>query len=228
MIDEETIKENYSRMADAELLNLAYTEGHTLTPAATLLLYSEFTRRALDTSLFLIEDDGKISIQPAEAKNVNEDASAFMKSIWTYIFIEMEKGHSNKEIFNGLLQRGLSQKQSVEIIFSVEEKAKEILAEQNKHVLRGAIIALVGLAISTWTYSSTTINNIFILSSGAIAIGILLLFKGVASKSRFKTIVAHIETTRIISADQLTEIEIVATNSTTNAAASTDPDNPAN
>lgn len=207
MINENLIRENYSRMSDAQLIELAQTDGAFLTRNAIVFLYREFEKRSLDTSSFIKAGDDILIIKNKETKGeIDEHSSKLINSIWTYIFKEKEVGVSNNNILNGLLQRGFQEEQCAIIISNIENKAKDILATHNKNVLRGAIISLSGLAISVYTYSSITNSTVFVLASGAIVGGVLLLFKGVSSKSRYKTIVANIETERILSAEQANNI----------------------
>ena len=208
MIDENIIKQHYARMSDDQLIELAETDGAFLTKIALTFLYHEFKGRSLDTSVFIKAGDEILLVKnKAINTEINEHPSQLINSIWNYIFKEKEMGVSNENILNGLLQRGFEGEQCALIISNIENKAKDILATHNKNVLRGAIISLSGLAISVYTYSSITNSTIFILASGAIVGGILLLFKGVSSKSRYKTIVANIETERILSAEQAVDIE---------------------
>ena len=212
MIDDKIIKQNYVQMSDAELLNLAQTEGSLLTPSALLMLYQEFNNRSLDTSIFVHEADNIISIKTPDYKNENSyDNQNLMETVWIYVFKEKENNKSNNEIFNGLLQRGFNEARASVIILNIETKTLETLAALNKNVLRGAIISLLGIGSCIYTYSAFTFSTIYILSWGAIVIGIFLLFKGVTSKSRYKTILANIETERILLAEASLNIEIIST-----------------
>ncbi len=210
MIEDKIIKENYLRMSDAALLYFAKTEGSSLTPSALVILYQEFKTRSLNTDIFISNAENNLSIEPSQPGMDNHsDHTDFIKAIWIYIFQEKENGKSNKEILNGLIQKGVNEAHAAALISTIENKTVEILATLNKNVLRGAIISLLGAGISIWTYSSFTLSTIYILSWGAIVVGIFLLFKGVSSKSRYKTILSNIETERILFAETVTDFEVI-------------------
>lgn len=210
MIDRKIIKENYSRMTDAALLHLAQTEGQYLTPEALELLHEELLQRQLDTAVFDVIKDDKIALKKSNIDGAKEGASNdFIKAIWVYVFNEKELGISDEEITKGLLARGLDEEHAALIINTIESKTKEILAGHDSDVLRGLITCVIGIAITLWTYSAASNGSVYIIAWGAIVFGIIRFFKGVSSKSRYKTILANMEQERILAAEAANNIEFV-------------------
>jgi len=189
MIDENIIKENYAHMQDDQLIHLAQFEQQSLTPEALTFLKEEFLKRNLNIDLF-------DAPQPATTP-----ASDFINAMWGYVFKEKEAGTSNEVIYLGMLHRGLDEQHATEIINGIENKTIEILAANNKNVLRGAITCLAGVAVAIWTYSPNYNSTIYGVAWAAIVFGVLWYFKGVSSKSKYKTILNTIETEQIISAE---------------------------
>ena len=198
MIDKSIIKENYSRMTDGQLIHFAETEGQDLTGEALDTLHEEFYNRNLDTSIFGIVEENKITQKKRNIEKAQESGSnEFINSIWTYAFDEKKNGKSDNEIQKGIMENGLDEEHSILIIKSLESKAKEILDAHDTNMIVGGLICTVGIAITLWTYSAAaTGGGSYIVAWGAILFGAIRFFRGLSNKGKYKTILTNIQSER--------------------------------
>ncbi len=195
MVNENIIKENYLRMTDEQLLHLAQFDSQGLTSEALQLLQEIFEYRHLDMAAFNTKD-----ASAAQNNGLTKDTTSYKisDSIWAFVFAEKEIGKTDEEIYNGLIARSINKKDALMIIALLESKAIEILHQKDSSVSKGLFIGIAGLGIALWKYSPSNNNNVYYAGLAAIIIGVFFLFWGVSSKSRYKTILAHIETENII------------------------------
>ena len=194
IVDAGMVKENYARMTDEQLVNLAKNDGQDLTPEALSLLHEEFISRKLDTDVFVTLDDDKTAQRKRTIEKAQEHASnEFINSVWNYAFEEKNEGTSSEEIQKGLMERGLDEQHAALIIKTLESKATEILDAHNTDMLRGALTCFFGLVITVWTYTSALHGGTYLVAWGAIIFGAIRFFKGMANTGKYKTIIAVIQ-----------------------------------
>ena len=195
MVNENIIKENYARMTDEQLLHLAKFDAQGLTSNALLLLREAFQHRHLDISI--LNNNNGLALQDA---GLIKDGTSYKisDSIWAFVFTEKEAGKTNEEIYDGLIARAINESDAQLILASLKSKATEILNKQHASISKGLFIGVAGLAVAVWKYSPSYNNNLYYAGLTAIIIGVFFLFRGVSSKSRYKTILVNIETERII------------------------------
>lgn len=194
MIDISIIEANYSQMADGQLLELANTEGHELLPEALDALKKEFLKRGLDMNVFNAVEETKQVHKEAMVQKVKDTISTdFMSSIWAYVFEAKKENLADDEIKKGLMEKGLDDEQTSLIMQSVTHKVKESIKIYESETLTGGLICGVGLVITFVTYSAAINGGTYFIAWGAIIFGAVRLFKGMANRDRFKTILSNIE-----------------------------------
>jgi hypothetical protein len=204
MIDISIIAENYSRMSDQELINLANNEGQELTPGALEALKKEFLKRGLDIHIYDSIGEKKQVLLRQNIEQAKGNASTeFTNSLWNYAFDEKKDGKTDKEIITGLMEKGVDEEHSLLIVKSLENKAKELVKAFDNQMLIGGLICGAGIVITVLTISAAQNGGSYVVAWGAIIFGAIRLFKGMSNKDKYKTILEN------ISAEQQTEpIEI--------------------
>jgi len=194
MIDTKMVRDNYSRMTDDQLINLAKTEGKDITSEAILILQEEFTNRKLDISVFKSLNDIKIAKRIRDIEKAQESAlSEFINSIWNYAFDSKEDGKSNEEIYKGLINKGLDEQQSTLVIKTLESKAIENLDALDTEMLHGGLTCACGFIITVWTYTSSLNGGTYIVAWGAIIHGAIRFFRSMSYTFKYKIIIANIQ-----------------------------------
>jgi hypothetical protein len=193
MVDISQVKEHYSRKSDQELIHLAQTDGHELTPDALQALKEEFNKRKLDSQVFDDIENVKSDAAKNKIELANQNASdQSLLSLWQYAFDEKKQARSNQEIENELKHRGLVDADARMIVDSLESKAREGLAASNNNMLLGGIICVAGLAVTFWTYSSAANGGSYVIAWGAILFGAIRFFRGLAGREKFETVLNNI------------------------------------
>jgi hypothetical protein len=196
MIDKSIIKENYSRMSDAQLIHLAENEGHDLTAEALAILQEEFSIRRLDMSAFGIIEDNKVAQKQSDIEKAQEKGTdEYMNSIWIYALEEKGEGRTDKEIHAAIIEKGLDEEQADMIIGSLESKAKEILSAHETNMMIGGFICIAGIVITLWSYSAAFAGSggTYVITWGAVLFGAIRFFKGMSNKGKYKIILAKIQ-----------------------------------
>jgi len=194
MIDIAIIKENYSRMADEELICLSQQDGKDLSSEAISALYQEFLKRKLDTTIFSSLRAYKAEEHQRHLQNIQESkAQEFTSSIWTYCFEAKAEGKTNDEIFQGLINLGLDDEQSSFVINSLEERAIEYEKAYDNEMLTGGAICAIGIILTVITYSSALNGGTYVIAWGAIIFGAIRFLKGINNKGKFSKILRTIQ-----------------------------------
>lgn len=195
MIDTAIIRENYSNMLDSQLIAIAKTDGHDLTPAAFQILKEEFKKRNLDYSLIDSAEETKTQIHQEKIQRVKDSvADDFLKSIWKYVIEEKENGIADSEILAGLQERGLDEQHSILILSGLKDKLKKIIDHNDTKMLAGGISCLAGTFITFLTYSSAmSSGGTYIVAWGAVVFGAIGFFSGLAEKGKYKRMLHNIE-----------------------------------
>ena len=195
MINLNIVKEYYQRMPDEQIIRFAQNESQNLTLDSFHLLKSEFEARGLDLTVI---ESAQVDKLLAEATKVSEfeerTAFEFTKTIWNLAFDEKEKGRTNEEIFNLLLQKNIKPEYAFMLIESIEPKAKELVDNFDTEIIGGWILAIIGGLLILFTINSTTIPKILLLWGGLLAIGgIIRLSSSYGKKRKYLTILNNIE-----------------------------------
>lgn len=195
MIDTAIIRENYSNMLDSQLIAIAKTDGHDLTPAAFQILKEEFKKRNLDYSLIDSAEETKTQIHQEKIQRVKDSvADDFLKSIWKYVIEEKENGIADSEILAGLQERGLDEQHSILILSGLKDKLKKIIDHNDTKMLAGGISCLAGTFITFLTYSSAmSSGGTYIVAWGAVVFGAIGFFSGLSEKGKYKRMLHNIE-----------------------------------
>jgi hypothetical protein len=130
-------------MPDEELMRFAVNEAQKLTIQSFHLLKSEFETRNLDLSIIETVQAEK---DLAEATKLSEfektTAFEFTETIWRFAFDEKEKGKSNQEIYEALLQKKITDDYAYMLIASMEPKAKELVDSFDTDIIVGWIFTI--------------------------------------------------------------------------------------
>jgi hypothetical protein len=194
MIDIAIIKENYSRMRDEELILLSQNDGKDLSSEATTALYEEFLKRKLDITIFSSLRAHKIAEHQRHIENVQAaKEQEFAANVWAYCFEAKSEGKTDEEIFHGLIEFGLDQEQSINVINSIENRAIEIEKDYDNEQLSGGIICAIGILVTIATYSSALSGGTYVIAWGAILFGGIRFFSGLNNKSKFSKVLRNIK-----------------------------------
>lgn len=195
MIDKAIIRENYLNMQDGQLIAIATNDAHDLTPEAFEILKDEFRKRKLDYSYIESAEQTKISIHQEKIQKVKDSvADDFLKSIWKYVLEEKENGTSDKEILNGLHERGLDEFHSLLILSGVINKLKELIDHLDTKMLVGGASFIIGTLVTIFTYTSAiSTGGYYVVAWGAIIFGAIQFFTGLSGKGKYTQVLANIE-----------------------------------
>ena len=192
MIDSAIIRENYSNMADGQLIAIAVHEAQDLTPAAFEILKDEFRKRKLDNSYIETAEQTKISIHEEKIQKVKDSvADDFLQSIWKYVLEEKENGTPDKEVLSGLEERGLDEPHSLLMLSSLPDKLKEMIDRMDTKMWVGGASFIIGTLVTVYTYNSAQSNGgYFYVAWGAIIFGVIRFFTGLSEKVKYKRLLA--------------------------------------
>ena len=192
MIDSAIIRENYSNMADGQLITIAVHEAQDLTPAAFEILKDEFRKRKLDNSYIETAEQTKISIHEEKIQKVKDSvADDFLQSIWKYVLEEKENGTPDKEILSGLQERGLDEPHSSLMLSRLPDKLKEMIDRMDTKMWVGGASFIIGTLVTVYTYNSAQSNGgYFYVAWGAIIFGVIRFFTGLSEKVKYKRLLA--------------------------------------
>jgi hypothetical protein len=190
MIDLSSIKENYSNMLDNQLVNIAIQDGHNLQPEAFNILKNEFKRRNLDYSYIESIEQRKVEIHQEEIQKIKESSDdKYNETLWNYVLIGKENSTSEKQILDGLVERGLEEDRAKEMLSQTSEKAAQLVKHYDTQMAIGGLSFFVGLFVTLLTYSQAKISGgIYIIAWGAILFGALRFFKAIPQKNRYKAL----------------------------------------
>ena len=181
-------------MQDEELVRLSQIDGKDLSSEALTALYQEFQNRNLDTTIFSSLRAHKIAEHQTHLESIQEaKAQEFEASIWTYCFEAKSEGKTDDEIFNGLLEMGLSNEQSTIVVNSIEGQAKVTEKVYDNEMLTGGAICFIGIIVTAMTYSNALNGGTYVIAWGGIIFGGIRFFSGLNNKSKFSKILKSIE-----------------------------------
>jgi hypothetical protein len=194
MIDKDLIKENYSRMSDIQLINLAKNEGLQLSDVSLELLQIEFNKRNLSLEFFEnIKNIKHIQqLQEIESDNIKENKKK-ENSIWAYAFDQKYLGKNNEELHKLLLSKGLDDTNSKLIIEKLEEVSIKLKNNFDSEMLTGGLVFCIGVFVTLATLNKGINGGSYIIAWGAILFGALRFYNGAKNKSRFSRILQNIE-----------------------------------
>jgi DNA-binding transcriptional regulator YhcF (GntR family) len=190
MIDISIIKEGYSNMLDNQLINIAVQDGHNLSPEAFNVLKDEFKKRNLEYSFIESIEQRKIGIHREEMQKIKESSDEkYSEALWNYIIEKKENDTSEKEILDGLFERGLDEDSAKKMLSETEDKVTQLVSHYDTQIIIGGLSFCLGVFITLITFSQAKINGgIYVVAWGAIVFGALRFFKAIPQKNKNKVL----------------------------------------
>jgi uncharacterized membrane protein len=188
MADRVLIKKLYARMSNEQLLQLSMDEGKFLTSAAITILYQEFLKRKLDTSIFPVLRVYKVTEHQKMHQRLSQKKD--IESVWEHFFDAKYKGKADQEILQDLCAMGLDYQVSYDIIHSMKAKAIELHEAHEKTVFKGLVLFLFGIGL---LFINLTHINMETIASCCIILGLMKSISGLSSVVRYDRIVSHIQ-----------------------------------
>ena len=198
MVDKDLIKENYSRMSDIQLINLAKNEGLQLSDESLELLQIEFNKRNLSLEFFEnIKNEKHIQqLQEIESDNIKENEKK-ENSIWAYAFDQKYLGKNNEELHKLLISKGLDDTNSKLIIEKLEEVSTKLKNNYDSEMITGGLVFCIGVFVTLATLNNSINGGSYIIAWGAILFGAMRFYNGAKNKSRFSRILQNIENEKL-------------------------------
>jgi uncharacterized membrane protein len=188
MADRVLIKKLYARMSNEQLLQLSMDEGKFLTSAAITILYQEFLKRKLDTSIFPVLRVYKVTEHQKMHQRLSQKND--IESVWEHFLDAKYKGKADQEILQDLCAMGLDYQVSYDIIHSMKAKAIELHEAHEKTVFKGLVLFLFGIGL---LFINLTHINMETIASCCIILGLMKSISGLSSVVRYDRIVSHIQ-----------------------------------
>jgi hypothetical protein len=188
MADRVLIKKLYARMSNEQLLQLSKDEGKFLTSAAITILYQEFLKRKLDTSIFPVLRVYKVTEHQKMHQRLSQKND--IESVWEHFLDAKYKGKADQEILQDLCAMGLDYQVSYDIIHSMKAKAIELHEAHEKTVFKGLVLFLFGIGL---LFINLTHINMETIASCCIILGLMKSISGLSSVVRYDRIVSHIQ-----------------------------------
>jgi uncharacterized membrane protein len=188
MADRVLIKKLYARMSNEQLLQLSMDEGKFLTSAAITILYQEFLKRKLDTSIFPVLRVYKVTEHQKMHQRLTQKND--IESVWEHFLDAKYKGKADQEILQDLCAMGLDYQVSYDIIHSMKAKAIELHEAHEKTVFKGLVLFLFGIGL---LFINLTHINMETIASCCIILGLMKSISGLSSVVRYDRIVSHIQ-----------------------------------
>jgi uncharacterized membrane protein len=188
MADRVLIKKLYARMSNEQLLQLSKDEGKFLTSAAITILYQEFLKRKLDTSIFPVLRVYKVTEHQKMHQRLTQKND--IESVWEHFLDAKYKGKADQEILQDLCAMGLDYQVSYDIIHSMKAKAIELHEAHEKTVFKGLVLFLFGIGL---LFINLTHINMETIASCCIILGLMKSISGLSSVVRYDRIVSHIQ-----------------------------------
>jgi uncharacterized membrane protein len=188
MADRVLIKKLYARMSNEQLLQLSKDEGKFLTSAAITILYQEFLKRKLDTSIFPVLRVYKVTEHQKMHQRLSQKKD--IESVWEHFLDAKYKGKADQEILQDLCAMGLDYQVSYDIIHSMKAKAIELHEAHEKTVFKGLVLFLFGIGL---LFINLTHINMETIASCCIILGLMKSISGLSSVVRYDRIVSHIQ-----------------------------------
>jgi hypothetical protein len=188
MADRALIKKLYAGMSNEQLLQLSKDEGKFLTSAAITILYHEFLKRKLDTSIFPVLRVYKVTEHEKRHQRLTQKND--IESVWEHFLDAKYKGKADQEILQDLCAMGLDYHVSYDIIHSMKAKAIELHEAHEKTVFKGLVLFLFGIGL---LFINLTHINMETIASCCIILGLMKSISGLSSVVRYDRIVSHIQ-----------------------------------
>jgi uncharacterized membrane protein len=188
MADRALIKKLYAGMSNEQLLQLSMDEGKFLTSAAITILYQEFLKRKLDTSIFPVLRVYKVTEHEKRHQRLTQKND--IESVWEHFLDAKYKGKADQEILQDLCAMGLDYQVSYDIIHSMKAKAIELHEAHEKTVFKGLVLFLFGIGL---LFINLTHINMETIASCCIILGLMKSISGLSSVVRYDRIVSHIQ-----------------------------------
>lgn len=175
-------------MSNEQLLQLSKDEGKFLTSAAITILYHEFLKRKLDTSIFPVLRVYKVTEHQKMHQRLSQKKD--IESVWEHFLDAKYKGKADQEILQDLCAMGLDYQVSYDIIHSMKAKAIELHEAHEKTVFKGLVLFLFGIGL---LFINLTHINMETIASCCIILGLMKSISGLSSVVRYDRIVSHIQ-----------------------------------
>jgi hypothetical protein len=188
MADHSLIKKVYAGMSNDELLHISRYEGKLLTSAAITLLYQEFLKRKLDTSIFPSLRAYKVAEYQKSLQQLSQKND--IESVWAYFLDAKYKGKADQEILQHLYAMGLDYQVGHDIIHSMKEKAIEQRDVHEKAFFKGVVLFLFGIALLLINPTPIIVKTI---ATCCTILGLLKSINGLFGMFRYDRIVGHIQ-----------------------------------
>jgi hypothetical protein len=194
MIDKDLIKENYSRMSDIQLINLAKNDGLQLPDETLELLEFELNKRNLSSEILdNIKNEKRLQrLREIESDNIKENEKK-ENSIWAFALDQKYLGKTNKELYDLLKSKGLDDNYSKLIIEKLEDVTTKLKNNSDSEMITGGLVFIIGVFVTFATLNNATNGGSYVIAWGAILFGAIRCYNGAKNKSRFSKILQNIE-----------------------------------
>lgn len=194
MINLDIIKEQYSKMADEELIRFAKNESQHLTPESFRELLSEFEDRNLDIGILEVaETEKELSKLNKETFFEKKTAQEFEQSLLKYALNEKGKGKPNMEIYKGLLLKGVTEEYAFMFIQSLDFKVKSIIDDFDTNLIMSGVSLVCGIILIALFVNGTFGPMFALYGFGLGILGIFGLIKSYSNKQKYQAILDIIE-----------------------------------
>jgi hypothetical protein len=195
MIELNIVQEQYARMGDEELIEFAKNESLHLTIESFHLLNLEFEKRNIDKSVLeQAEIDKELSNLNNQTTFEKITAYEFTKSLWDFSLNEKQKGVLNRDIYDALLKKGVSDQYAFMLLESLESKSKEMLDNFETEVILGWLILTAGIILIFFAFGETVDGLYAVYGSLLAVVGGLRLYKSYFKKKKYQDILNNILT----------------------------------
>lgn len=191
--DIELIEAYYAKMGDEELKQFAHSEANLISDDAIKALFREFKKRDLDTECFKSIISQRLDQKRQQvADTLAQQEKEFARAVWNFAFDEKIAGKSDPEIIDGLLNMGVSDIQTLEIVSSLRDQAKRMYDgfEREQRISGGIFVLGVILFLMLFVDGVRHFNVYYIvlLSTGGVR-----LFKVSKEVNRYKNVLIAFE-----------------------------------
>jgi len=187
MFDAELIKNNYSQMADEQLIYLAKNEGTLISHEAFIFLKKEFRKRNLSPEV--ISETEKARSEKSREKiinNLEKESDRTNNKLWNEIFDLKAEGLPDSEIKAFLLNEGLSNEESEFYIGEMKAVAETTIKKIRIYILRAVCSLLFGFLLLVWNYYS-------FISITAIIVGIVIFLSSAGAWAKLDSFQARMK-----------------------------------
>ncbi|HEY5367723.1 MAG TPA: hypothetical protein VIJ75_01925 [Hanamia sp.] len=193
MIELNIVQEQYARMGDQELIEFAKNESLHLTIESFHLLNLQFERRNIDKSILeQAELDKELSNLNNQTTFEKITAYEFTKSLWDYSLNEKQRAVSNRDIYDGLVKKGVNEQYAFMLLESLESKSKEMLDNFETEIILGWLILAAGIILIFFSFGDE-LNGLYAVYGTLLSLaGFLRLYKSYSKKKKYQHILNNI------------------------------------